>query len=98
MLFKGSDDLVNEAFDFAKNLCSLQLTEEEIALFSSAVLISPGNYSFFTNILSLPAPIQMPPFLSSFLFFFLVRVSVVHIYRCALSNLVGLPSSNGQEQ
>ncbi|NXP64186.1 RORB protein, partial [Chloropsis cyanopogon] len=37
----GSDDLVNEAFDFAKNLCSLQLTEEEIALFSSAVLISP---------------------------------------------------------
>lgn len=39
----GSDDLVNEAFDFAKNLCSLQLTEEEIALFSSAVLISPGK-------------------------------------------------------
>lgn len=41
--FIGSDDLVNEAFDFAKNLCSLQLTEEEIALFSSAVLISPGK-------------------------------------------------------
>lgn len=41
--FIGSDDLVNEAFDFAKNLCSLQLTEEEIALFSSAVLISPGR-------------------------------------------------------
>ena len=41
--FLGSDDLVNEAFDFAKNLCSLQLTEEEIALFSSAVLISPGR-------------------------------------------------------
>ncbi|EOB05895.1 Nuclear receptor ROR-beta, partial [Anas platyrhynchos] len=39
----GSDDLVNEAFDFAKNLCSLQLTEEEIALFSSAVLISPDR-------------------------------------------------------
>ncbi|KAM8961807.1 nuclear receptor ROR-beta [Pelodytes ibericus] len=37
----GSDDLVNEAFDFAKSLCSLQLTEEEIALFSAAVLISP---------------------------------------------------------
>lgn len=50
--FIGSDDLVNEAFDFAKNLCSLQLTEEEIALFSSAVLISPGRegwglYLFF---------------------------------------------------
>ncbi|GAB0204463.1 nuclear receptor ROR-beta [Grus japonensis] len=41
LLKSGSDDLVNEAFDFAKNLCSLQLTEEEIALFSSAVLISP---------------------------------------------------------
>nr|AKN63430.1 RAR-related orphan receptor B [Xenopus laevis] len=27
----GSDDFVSEAFDFAKSLCSLQLTEEEIA-------------------------------------------------------------------
>lgn len=43
LFYIGSDDLVNEAFDFAKNLCSLQLTEEEIALFSSAVLISPGR-------------------------------------------------------
>uniref|UniRef100_A0A8C9FVB5 RAR related orphan receptor B n=1 Tax=Pavo cristatus TaxID=9049 RepID=A0A8C9FVB5_PAVCR len=43
LLKSGSDDLVNEAFDFAKNLCSLQLTEEEIALFSSAVLISPDR-------------------------------------------------------
>ncbi|RXM37077.1 Nuclear receptor ROR-beta [Acipenser ruthenus] len=39
----GSDDLVSAAFDFAKSLCSLQLTEEEIALFSAAVLISPGG-------------------------------------------------------
>ncbi|TRY81932.1 hypothetical protein DNTS_013392 [Danionella cerebrum] len=36
----GCDDLVNAVFDFAKSLCSLQLTEEEIALFSAAVLIS----------------------------------------------------------
>lgn len=50
-IYIGSDDLVNEAFDFAKNLCSLQLTEEEIALFSSAVLISPGSYL----LLSLPS-------------------------------------------
>ncbi|KAG2465633.1 RORB protein, partial [Polypterus senegalus] len=44
-LFKslGSDDLVSAAFDFAKSLCSLQLTEEEIALFSAAVLISPDR-------------------------------------------------------
>ncbi|TSR04276.1 Nuclear receptor ROR-beta [Bagarius yarrelli] len=41
-LFKslGCDDLVSAMFDFAKSLCSLQLTEEEIALFSAAVLIS----------------------------------------------------------
>ncbi|KAL2091946.1 hypothetical protein ACEWY4_011744 [Coilia grayii] len=41
-LFKalGCDDLVSAVFDFAKSLCSLQLTEEEIALFSAAVLIS----------------------------------------------------------
>nr|XP_014349560.1 PREDICTED: nuclear receptor ROR-beta [Latimeria chalumnae] len=39
----GSDDLVTAAFDFAKSLCSLQLTEEEIALFSAAVLISPDR-------------------------------------------------------
>uniref|UniRef100_A0A8C1MPG1 RAR-related orphan receptor B n=1 Tax=Cyprinus carpio TaxID=7962 RepID=A0A8C1MPG1_CYPCA len=36
----GCDDLVSAVFDFAKSLCSLQLTEEEIALFSAAVLIS----------------------------------------------------------
>lgn len=38
----GCDDLVSAVFDFAKSLCSLQLTEEEIALFSAAVLISTG--------------------------------------------------------
>ncbi|CAB1321637.1 unnamed protein product, partial [Coregonus sp. 'balchen'] len=32
----GCDDLVSAVFDFAKSLCSLQLTEEEIALFSAA--------------------------------------------------------------
>ncbi|KAJ8380727.1 hypothetical protein SKAU_G00015050, partial [Synaphobranchus kaupii] len=36
----GCDDLVSAVFDFAKSLCSLALTEEEIALFSAAVLIS----------------------------------------------------------
>ncbi|XP_031426112.1 nuclear receptor ROR-beta isoform X2 [Clupea harengus] len=36
----GCDDLVSAVFDFAKSLSSLQLTEEEIALFSAAVLIS----------------------------------------------------------
>uniref|UniRef100_A0A3B3R2S1 RAR-related orphan receptor B n=1 Tax=Paramormyrops kingsleyae TaxID=1676925 RepID=A0A3B3R2S1_9TELE len=36
----GCDDLVSAVFEFAKSLCSLQLTEEEIALFSAAVLIS----------------------------------------------------------
>lgn len=39
----GCDELVSAVFDFAKSLCSLQLTEEEIALFSAAVLISTGQ-------------------------------------------------------
>lgn len=41
----GCDELVSAVFDFAKSLCSLQLTEEEIALFSAAVLISTGQCS-----------------------------------------------------
>lgn len=41
---QGCDDLVSAVFDFAKSLCSLQLTEEEIALFSAAVLISTGQF------------------------------------------------------
>lgn len=44
--FQGCDDLVSAVFDFAKSLCSLQLTEEEIALFSAAVLISTGQFTF----------------------------------------------------
>lgn len=42
---QGCDDLVSAVFDFAKSLCSLQLTEEEIALFSAAVLISTGQFT-----------------------------------------------------
>lgn len=41
----GCDELVSAVFDFAKSLCSLQLTEEEIALFSAAVLISTGQFA-----------------------------------------------------
>ncbi|XP_028312842.1 nuclear receptor ROR-beta-like [Gouania willdenowi] len=44
----GCDDLVSAVFDFAKSLCSLQLTEEEIALFSAAVLISTGLWCRLT--------------------------------------------------
>ncbi|XP_029000126.1 nuclear receptor ROR-alpha A-like isoform X3 [Betta splendens] len=36
----GCDDLIASVFDFAKSLCSLQLTEEELALFSAFVLLS----------------------------------------------------------
>lgn len=43
LFLQGCDDLVSAVFDFAKSLCSLQLTEEEIALFSAAVLISTGQ-------------------------------------------------------
>ncbi|AWP01048.1 putative nuclear receptor ROR-alpha-like [Scophthalmus maximus] len=36
----GCDDLIASVFDFAKSLCSLHLTEDELALFSSFVLLS----------------------------------------------------------
>ncbi|TMS20651.1 Nuclear receptor ROR-beta [Larimichthys crocea] len=42
-LFKalGCDDLVNAVFDLAKSMSRIQMTEEEMALFSAAVLLSP---------------------------------------------------------
>ncbi|XP_072235943.1 nuclear receptor ROR-alpha A-like [Leuresthes tenuis] len=36
----GCDDLIASVFDFAKSMCSLQLSEEELALFSAFVLLS----------------------------------------------------------
>uniref|UniRef100_A0A3Q2ZY60 RAR-related orphan receptor C a n=1 Tax=Kryptolebias marmoratus TaxID=37003 RepID=A0A3Q2ZY60_KRYMA len=44
-LFKalGCDDLVSAVFDFAKNLSRIQMSEEEMALFSAAVLLSPDR-------------------------------------------------------
>ncbi|KAM6963267.1 RAR-related orphan receptor C a [Aplochiton taeniatus] len=44
-LFKalGCDDLVNAVYDLAKSLSRLQLSEEEMALFSAAVLLSPDR-------------------------------------------------------
>uniref|UniRef100_A0AAR2JQB8 RAR-related orphan receptor C b n=1 Tax=Pygocentrus nattereri TaxID=42514 RepID=A0AAR2JQB8_PYGNA len=44
-LFKalGCDDLVNAVFELAKSLCRLQLSEEEMALFSAAILLSPDR-------------------------------------------------------
>lgn len=40
----GCDDLVGAVFDLGKGLCRLQLTDEEVALFSAAVLLSPGDF------------------------------------------------------
>ncbi|XP_036377747.1 RAR-related orphan receptor C a [Megalops cyprinoides] len=44
-LFKalGCDDLVSAVYELAKSLCRLQLSEEEMALFSAAVLLSPDR-------------------------------------------------------
>ncbi|CDQ57502.1 unnamed protein product [Oncorhynchus mykiss] len=44
-LFKalGCDDLVSAVFDLAKGLSRLQLTDEEMALFSAACLLSPDR-------------------------------------------------------
>ncbi|XP_072297393.1 nuclear receptor ROR-beta-like [Eucyclogobius newberryi] len=39
----GCDDLVSAAFDLGKGLCRLQLSDEEMALFSAAVLLSPDR-------------------------------------------------------
>ena len=44
---------MSAVFDFAKSLCSLQLTEEEIALFSAAVLISTGQWTFSNIIITI---------------------------------------------
>ncbi|RVE61771.1 hypothetical protein OJAV_G00173780 [Oryzias javanicus] len=45
-LFKalGCDDLVSAVFELGKGLCRLQLTDEEMALFSAAVLLSPDRF------------------------------------------------------
>lgn len=40
----GCDDLVSAVFDLGKGLCRLQLTDEEMALFSATVLLSPGDF------------------------------------------------------
>lgn len=42
-VFIGCDDLVNAVFELAKNMTRLQLNEEEMALFSAAVLLAPGK-------------------------------------------------------
>uniref|UniRef100_A0A8D3DVS3 RAR-related orphan receptor C a n=1 Tax=Scophthalmus maximus TaxID=52904 RepID=A0A8D3DVS3_SCOMX len=44
-LFKalGCDDLVGSVFDFAKSLSRIQMSEEDMALFSAAVLLSPDR-------------------------------------------------------
>ncbi|KAI7809802.1 RORgamma2, partial [Triplophysa rosa] len=44
-LFKalGCDDLVNAVFELAKSMTRLQLSEEEMALFSAAVLLAPDR-------------------------------------------------------
>lgn len=42
-VFIGCDDLVNAVFELAKSMTRLQLNEEEMALFSAAVLLAPGK-------------------------------------------------------
>lgn len=39
----GCDDLISSVFEFGKNLCSMHLSEDEIALFSAFVLMSAGR-------------------------------------------------------
>uniref|UniRef100_A0A8D0B9B6 Uncharacterized protein n=1 Tax=Salvator merianae TaxID=96440 RepID=A0A8D0B9B6_SALMN len=39
----GCDDLINSIFELGRNLCRLQLSDEEVALFTAAVLLSPDR-------------------------------------------------------
>lgn len=39
--------LMNSMFDFAERLNSLHLSDAEIGLFSSIVVIAPGKFTFF---------------------------------------------------
>ena len=39
--------LLDSMFDFAERFNTLNLAEEEIALFSAIVLLSPGKLSYF---------------------------------------------------
>ncbi|XP_060641040.2 nuclear receptor ROR-beta-like [Anolis sagrei] len=39
----GCDDLIDSVFDLGENLCRLQLSDEEIALFTATVLLSPDR-------------------------------------------------------
>lgn len=48
----GCDDLVTAVFDLAKSLSRLQMSEEEVALFSAAVLLSPGELTFHSYVSS----------------------------------------------
>lgn len=45
----GCDDLVSAVFDLGKGLCRLQLSDDEMALFSAAVLLTPGDYLSCTS-------------------------------------------------
>lgn len=38
----GCDDLIGAIFELGRTLCRLQLSDEELALFTAAVLLSPG--------------------------------------------------------
>uniref|UniRef100_A0A8C6V7G6 Uncharacterized protein n=1 Tax=Naja naja TaxID=35670 RepID=A0A8C6V7G6_NAJNA len=39
----GCDDLINSIFELGKNLCRLQLSDEEVALFTAVVLFTPDR-------------------------------------------------------
>ncbi len=44
-LYVGCEDLLGAVFEMAKTLSRLQLSEEEMALFTATVLLSPGSFT-----------------------------------------------------
>lgn len=43
LFLAGCEDFISFVFEFGKSLCSMHLTEDEIALFSAFVLLSAGK-------------------------------------------------------
>uniref|UniRef100_A0A3Q4HEB4 RAR related orphan receptor A n=1 Tax=Neolamprologus brichardi TaxID=32507 RepID=A0A3Q4HEB4_NEOBR len=54
----GCDDFITAVFDFAKSMCSLHLSEDELALFSAFILLSAGT-SFLHHLIRCSTPTSL---------------------------------------
>lgn len=49
LILAGCEDFISFVFEFGKSLCSMHLTEDEIALFSAFVLMSAGKITKYNS-------------------------------------------------